>query len=232
MFTLTAEASHLAREAFFPHGLTSGMPPVVEWKEPGAEAYLAAYKRRPYRTEMVPVLDRSRYVLEYHHGERSCCTLHPVIHDTPMSFVLSYEDIAIGLVGFDVEAREDYARVLFVGQIQGTRYRTIHSGRDTGAEGPARSVSWQPALLNLVVAFAPLAGAAEVLVRPHSRSMYGKIRHNVRGNAERLYDGTARDCGFCYDARREVWARAVEPDAALAAAEEAAVFTGAAGRPT
>ena len=171
---------------------------------PSAAAYLSDYKRRPYRTERVPVIDRCRYELEFHYGERSCCTRHPVIHDTPQSFLIAYDDICIGLVGFDVVTCSSSAAII-VSQVQGSPYVRQHSGRLTGAEGPAKSVSWQPALLNLVVAAAPLFLVTEVIVLSHLQNKYPKVQKNWFGNADRLYDGTAEACGFAYDSTRQVW---------------------------
>lgn len=204
VFQLTDQQVRLVQESMFAEGVPAEARTVLRWMAPGAETYLQAYRRRDYKTELVPRLDRSLYALEYHCNEGSCCTRHPVIHDSPRSFMISYDDVALGLMGFDV--RQDGPEpAVVVRQIQGTRYRTRHSDRDTGAEGPAKSVSWQPALLNLIVAFAPLAGASVVEVLTHRGNKYRKVANNFFGNAHRLYDGTAEACGFTYDAEREVW---------------------------
>ena len=205
-FTLSTGPAELVRDSMFGGGVPEEPRAVVEWGAPGAEAFLGAFKRRTYKSRLVPALDRSLYVIEYHQGEGSCCSIHPVIHDTSRSFLLSYDDIAIGLVGFEVEKSES-GRTLTVKQIQGTRYRTRHSDRDTGAQAPAKSVSWQPALLTIVLAFAPLAGVDDVEVRSYTRNGYRKIQTDRFGNAHRMYDGTAQVCGFRYDAERESWIR-------------------------
>jgi hypothetical protein len=206
MFALTAQAVGLINGSMFAQRPGSGPSEVIEWRGPDTAAYLLAYRRRAHKTRVVPVLDRSLYTIEYHRGEGCTCSVHPVIHDTSMSFVLAYDDIAIGLVGFEYE-QGDRGLLLEVCQIQGTRYRTRHSDRETGAEGPARSLTWQPALLNMVVAYAELVGATEVAVRSHSSNQYRAIEEDRLGNARRLYDGTAQDCGFDYDVERKSWTR-------------------------
>ncbi|MEX5712633.1 hypothetical protein AB1484_31290 [Parafrankia sp. FMc6] len=207
MFGMTPATMHLVRENLFADGWPVEGSGVRRWSGPAAADYLRAYRRRAYRTERIPVLDRSLYQIEYHYGEGSCCAVHPVIHDTSRSFVLAYDDICLGQVGFDL-TQADVGPHAVVSQIQGTRYVTEHNGRVTGAEGPAKSVSWQPALLNLLVAAAPLVGASRVVVRPHTSSRYRKIQNNWFGNAHRLYDGTAQSCGFTYDSEGRAWTMA------------------------
>lgn len=206
---MTPAAVRLVEDGLFPHGVPAGGTGVIRCRGTEVTAHLEAYKRRAYRTDMVPRLDRTRYEIEYHYGEGSCCTLHPVIHDTPRSFVLAYQDVCLGFVGFDVEDADDSAdeRIARVSQIQGVRYVTAHSGRVTGAEGPAKSVSWQPALLNLVVAAGAALGVNVVVVNSHVRNKYPKIRRNWFGNAHLLYDGTAESCGFTCDVDREIWTK-------------------------
>lgn len=215
MFELTSDDVAFVRRSMFADGAPSSAVDFLRWEGDVVAGFLRPYRRRDYKTREFPTIDRALYAVEYHSGEGSTCTRQAVVHDGAVNFVLTYGEgffgqVPIGVIGFDVSS-DTRGSVVLVSQIQGAEYVRPHSGLPTGAEGPAKSLCWQPALLNLVVAFSAVAGAGEVGVVPHHRNRYERLRHNIRGNAHRLYDGTAESCGFRYDPNRELWLREAPP---------------------
>lgn len=178
------------------------------WNLPPIEEYIYIYKRREYRKGGQPV-DYSKFLVQFHYHqekegncEREVAVRFNLYHDSTRSLVLTYDECPLGIVGFDPRVlRSSRRQALVVNQIQGMRYK------GSTVEGPARSVLWQPALLNLVVVFGSVFGAEEVDVIPYNKNKWSRVKYNENGNADRIYDGTASNCGFLYNKRRQLWVR-------------------------
>ena len=203
------EISYL-RESLFPEPPPLDINVQLYWSVPQTEQYLRGYKRRDYGRNGAPRIDRYQYGIEFHSHEEKWGTCKKfynywLFHDAQRSFTLTYGGLPIGTIGFSLARPIARRYALTVNQIQGVKYK-----RTPSVEIPSRSISWPQALLNLVVVFAPAAGAKEVRVISHRKNKSTAVKNNKNGNAHRLYEGTAENCGFEYYEKRALWIKKLD----------------------